>query len=617
MRKSKISALLLCVAMFMTMLTGCGSSGSDQASQKSQEANNHITVYLWETRLFDEFESYVKEQCPGVEIEFIAGNNNIALYEYLAEHGELPDIITTRRFSQADARELRPYLMDFSTYDVLSSYYPYAMQYYTDTDGGIYWLPICGIPETMIANKTLFDKYGIAIPENYKQFADACKKLQNHGVKPYCSELSKDWAAHSLLQGAALDQFSSLKGIEMRHQAENAEGEIIFQDELWTDIFREVNRFIKDTGLDATDRQIGPDDAKQMFIDRKAAIFRGTPVHMVEFQSQMKDELVRLPYFSQTSDESWIYSYPSLNLALNRELEEDKEKLDAAVEVTKCFLSQKGQEIISAGQGLLSYNVNVKSNLNGMTGIEEEIKKNAFYIRYASGASFSASLLAVNGLLTGEMDEQQALDAFKNEINKEIEEDECVVEFQNSYSLAVNKKGGRDAASSMLTTIRKENGADLAFTPYYYYTSSIYKGGCTQKELDIMLKNDDSSDPFILAEVTGKEVRAMIEMYLKDTGSKFCVTDKYELPIASGMKLILKDTGNGYQLKNITVDGISMKEDAVYKLLITTSIEPVFKRACPNHEALQPQKNALFEVWSSVIGKGQQPAEPEDYIAIE
>lgn len=34
------------------------------------------------------------------------------------------------------------------------------------------------------------------------------------------------------------------------------------------------------------------------------------------------------------------------------------------------------------------------------------MRKNAFYIRYASGASFSASLLAVNGLLTGEMDEK-------------------------------------------------------------------------------------------------------------------------------------------------------------------------------------------------------------------
>lgn len=28
------------------------------------------------------------------------------------------------------------------------------------------------------------------------------------------------------------------------------------------------------------------------------------------------------------------------------------------------------------------------------------------------------------------------------------------------------------------------------------------------------------------------------------------------------------------------------------------------------------RKTALFEVWSSVIGKGQQPAEPEDYIAL-
>ena len=47
--------------------------------------------------------------------------------------------------------------MDFASYDVVSRYYSYALQYYKNSKNEIQWLPICGIPQTIIANKTLFE----------------------------------------------------------------------------------------------------------------------------------------------------------------------------------------------------------------------------------------------------------------------------------------------------------------------------------------------------------------------------------------------------------------------------------------------------------------------------
>ena len=102
-------------------------------------------------------------------LEFIIGNNDTDLYSYFKEHDELPDIITVRRFSGTDAQDLQPYLMDFASYDVVSKYYSYAVQYYKNAEDEIQWLPICGIPQTIIANKTLFDQYGVKIPENYHE----------------------------------------------------------------------------------------------------------------------------------------------------------------------------------------------------------------------------------------------------------------------------------------------------------------------------------------------------------------------------------------------------------------------------------------------------------------
>ena len=69
---------------------------------------------------------YIHEQFPDQDIEFITGNNDTDLYSYFEEHGELPDIITVRRFSGKDAQDLEPYLMDFASYDVVSRSCPFV-----------------------------------------------------------------------------------------------------------------------------------------------------------------------------------------------------------------------------------------------------------------------------------------------------------------------------------------------------------------------------------------------------------------------------------------------------------------------------------------------------------
>jgi len=181
-----VTALLTGVLLAITVLSGCGQS------QKAVSKNDdHLTVYLWENRLMKNIVPYIHEQFPDQDIEFITGNNDTDLYSYFEEHGELPDIITVRRFSGKDAQDLEPYLMDFASYDVVSRYYSYALQYYKNSKNEIQWLPICGIPQTIIANKTLFEQYGIKIPKNYKEYARASPfdSIQTHEF-PNCTCLN-------------------------------------------------------------------------------------------------------------------------------------------------------------------------------------------------------------------------------------------------------------------------------------------------------------------------------------------------------------------------------------------------------------------------------------------
>lgn len=390
----------------------------------------------------------------------------------------------------------------------------------------------------------------------------------------------------------------------------------MFDDKLWTSIFSEVSTFIEDMSIDESDLSVDSDTPKKMIAERKAGMFRGTPSVMEEIKEMTDDELVRIPYFSQESDESWVYTYPSLNISMNRSLEENDEKFEAAIKVMECFLSQEGQELIACGQGMISYNDGIESDLTGMEGIRDEIEKNALYIRYASNNSFSASLETVTGLISGSMNEKQALEAFKKGINKKSEDEDSVVKFDETYKLSLNENGGRDAASSILTTVRNDMDADIAFTSYYSYSSSIYQGECTQTELRMICSNDQGS-PLNKVELTGSDIRKLVKGYLKDTGSSFYVSNRYELPVASGMKLILKEKNNGFSLKDIQVNGKSIKADETYKVLISEHIEPVFERVFSDSKTMEPLGIRLSDAWQEAIIGGASPAEPEDYISIE
>ena len=226
MKKAKrcLIAVVSGVLVATAVLSGCG-----QSKKEVSKNDDHLTVYLWENRLMKNIAPYIHEQFPDQDIEFIIGNNDTDLYSYFKEHDELPDIITVRRFSGTDAQDLQPYLMDFASYDVVSKYYSYAVQYYKNAEDEIQWLPICGIPQTIIANKTLFDQYGVKIPENYEEYVQACQQFYDNGIKPYSMDLGEDWSNNEIIQAVAIGEFTNLDGIEWRNGAETAADEFLMR----------------------------------------------------------------------------------------------------------------------------------------------------------------------------------------------------------------------------------------------------------------------------------------------------------------------------------------------------------------------------------------------------
>lgn len=597
-------SLVTVVLIFLIILSGC--------TQAKEEKDDHLTVFLWQSRLIKYLVPYIREQFPDKDIEFIVGNNDTDLYSYYNEHGELPDIITVRRYSGTDAIDLKDELLDLSAYDIVSEFYNYALQYYYNSDNGINWLPVCGIPQTIIANKTLFDRYDIKVPTNYEEYVKACDKFYKLGIKPYSMDLAEDWSNHEIIQGAAIGLFTSLEGIKWCNEVESTKGDILFDDEFWFKVYEQTSQFIKDSHFTADDLNVGVDEGWEMFINEESAMFHGTPEILKNSEKEMNGaELIRLPYFSQDDEEGYVYMTPSLHVALNKNLKDNKEKLETALAVVDCMISEKGQQLISDGGEVISFNLDVPSTMNVNKGLEEQLNKNNFYIRYAGQKSFKAAYDSIHGLLSGRMDEQEAYKALVDGINNNNNNTEPVISFENDYSIFLNKNNGRDGASSILTTVAKKMGTELALSPYYYFTSSIYKGDCSAKRIKLMIAQDTNARLYLL-KLTGKEIYELVDRYLSTNDGDITVTNKYELPIASGMKLVLdKDL----KLTDILVDGETIDLDKEYSIMLLEGIMPTLKALYDKD--YEPIENSGLSIeWNDYASLDQQPSAPEDYIEI-
>ena len=127
-----------------------------------------------------------------------------------------------------------------------------------------------------------------------------------------------------------------------------------------------------------------------------------------------------------------------------------------------------------------------------------------------------------------------------------------------------------------------------------------------------------SSDTFLyLAKINGKEIYELAEKYLAESDEKLHITNKYELPIASGMKIIVRQEENGFSLKDIEVNKKKIDKDKEYSILLTETTMSVLKKINPEGEIRQLGNTTLSSAWIAAMANGQQPSAPEDYIEVE
>ena len=599
------------------MLTGCGTKTAENVEK--QEDAQTIQVYLWTNNLYETYAPYIQSQLPDVNIEFIAGNNDLDFYKFLQENGGLPDIITCCRFSLHDAAPLKDSLMNLALTNEAGAVYNTYLNSFKNEDGSVNWLPVCADAHGFVVNRSLFEQYGIPLPTDYESFVSACQAFEKVGIRGFTADYTYDYICMETLQGLSAAELTTTDGRKWRTAYSDPANtaRVGLDDTVWPGAFERMAQFIQDTHLTADDLALNYGDVTGMFRNGEAAMYFGSSAGVKMFQDEGIDTIF-LPFFSQNG-EKWIMTTPYFQVALNRDLEQDTARREKAMKVLNVMLSEEAQSrIVADGQDLLSYSQNVPLRLTEyMKDVRDVVEENHMYIRIASNDFFAVSKDVVSKMIAGEYTAQQAYRAFNAQLLAEETpaDDEIVLTSGKSCSNVFHANGGSASFSVMANTLRGVYGTDVLLATANSFTGSVLQADYNKKMAASMIMPNGLMSR--QRTMTGAELKETVRAFVEGCEGGFVPFNRGSLPVVSGIAVEVKEAGGSYTLTGITRNGQPLRDDdtvTVTCLAAENQMEALL--ASESGRSLDGDTWVKNRWRDHLSGGGAALAEPENYMTL-
>ena len=601
----------------LSVLTGCGTKTAENVEK--QEDAQTIQVYLWTNNLYETYAPYIQSQLPDVNIEFIAGNNDLDFYKFLQENGGLPDIITCCRFSLHDAAPLKDSLMNLALTNEAGAVYNTYLNSFKNEDGSVNWLPVCADAHGFVVNRSLFEQYDIPLPTDYESFVSACQAFEKVGIRGFTADYTYDYICMETLQGLSAAELTTTDGRKWRTAYSDPANtaRVGLDDTVWPGAFERMAQFIQDTHLTADDLALNYGDVTGMFRNGEAAMYFGSSAGVKMFQDEGIDTIF-LPFFSQNG-EKWIMTTPYFQVALNRDLEQDTARREKAMKVLNVMLSEEAQSrIVADGQDLLSYSQNVPLRLTEyMKDVRNVVEENHMYIRIASNDFFAVSKDVVSKMIAGEYTAQQAYRAFNAQLLAEETpaDDEIVLTSGKSYSNVFHANGGSASFSVMANTLRGVYGTDVLLATANSFTGSVLQADYNKKMAASMIMPNGLMSR--QRTMTGAELKETVRAFVEGCEGGFVPFNRGSLPVVSGIAVEVKEAGGSYTLTGITRNGQPLGDDdtvTVTCLAAENQMEALL--ASESGGSLDGDTWVKNRWRDHLSGGGAVLAEPENYMTL-
>ncbi|MCM1236160.1 MAG: ABC transporter substrate-binding protein, partial [Ruminococcus flavefaciens] len=562
------------------------------------------------------YASYLQDCFPEVDFTFYVATNSTDFYRFKKEQGDLPDILTVRRFALRDVAEWRDALLDLSDTELANTFPQSYLRSYTYNDGTVNWLPACAEVDGTLVNKELLERNGLSIPQTYEEFVALCGALKELGIRPFRSNFGTDYTCMEMLQGLSIEQLASQEGREWRQQYESGHTDQL-SEQVWLPVFERMEEFIEYSGIDASDLENDAGECFEAFESGETAMIRTTPDEAAIHDAA--DGSLLLPYFGETAGDSWYLTYPAFQIAANVKGTEDDERKELILDIMSAMLNEEGLRQITNDDTLIAYNKDVTQTLSPLlTSMEEQIDDNRLYIRLASADMFSISQMVVQGMITGKYpDARSAFDAFNEAMGAPPDEGETAAHIDEDYSYAFDAQHGSMAASAVFNSLREEVGVQMLIGSAAAVAGNIAAGDYTKEELGFLTMGE--TPVILLCEMSGEQLYQYVDYMLTTPGRRGSVVNDSTLYVSSGFEMSVKKTDSGYTLEKLTIDGEALEREEVYSVAVLGNMENMIDDALEAVGITEytQVETAYKQIVADRLANGRRLAEPTDYITLQ
>lgn len=206
-RRLAIVACMLCATMTAGLLAGCGSTDKKE-EKKSDDGKVTLTLAASQNWIVDVdrelAEKFEDETGIAIDFQLSPDDQYQTIVKSKLNTGEGPDIFMS--YSGTKLRDYNPEknMVDLSNEKWVSSLEQWAIDG-NSINGKLYAQNTAGVDATnaILYKPAVFEKLGIKVPTNYKEFIDACKKLDEAGITPIYEFVKDLWHTHYWMEGAS------------------------------------------------------------------------------------------------------------------------------------------------------------------------------------------------------------------------------------------------------------------------------------------------------------------------------------------------------------------------------------------------------------------------------
>lgn len=344
MRKRLLS-MLLCGAVGVTALTGCGANSDKKDEAESKDGKVTLSIYAQyaddDTKIpYDYAVKELEKKYPDVKLNLIAqAQDDGVTLKTLASTGQLPDIFQAGTEIINSLKETNQ-VMELSGVAKKTGYedklFGNCRELAYDADGKMYAFPYAGQEYVLwYYNKAVFEKCGVEVPKTYDELKNCIKVFKENKVTPMALFGQEGWITTALYDTIATRY--TVDGIKALD-----EGKADINDESYKSAVDTLEGLVKDGLLKKNAASTNYDQASQQFLSGEAAMFLNGQWYIEDATKALGDDVdwMFYPSYDEASYEAGKAAFSGGGSTSGYAVNPEGKHAELAAEVAE-FLAEK------------------------------------------------------------------------------------------------------------------------------------------------------------------------------------------------------------------------------------------------------------------------------------